>query len=496
MKKLIEECVALNIRLVEDLPLSLRFLVWASPTSVRNPELSVLWQPLHNKRKIYARLWTYSTIIGISIVRGLYKFLKYRGFYYHQIKNKSSVLLVIPDIIVDEYDGFKTNYLIEDDDYPVDKLLFSYSKKRLKQGDRFTMLNSIDKMAMFLKLFTAILNDLGKQLFKRKVTWRYLDALVLFAGWILLQSWYFVWDFYHMLNNSGISNCNKHLLVLHEMHYYSKVVWTIAKEKGLSGITVQHGLIIEEKLWFFPDRSEIKANCSLPDIFFVYSDETKELLQPLYPKTKFHRCCSPRFRHWKQDTTIERLVSKSSHNNKYTVPIKHGDKSNKRVILFVNNVAIVHDIVVLDALWELTKQNSKDNFILRFRPHPKERFGLLDQMRLQMAVISRKIEISSKSLREDFKGADLVIGANSTVVQEAALMRVPVIGVFDENYIVSSILPSSFIYHVNKLTKDELTQCIIKKLDDSQFRRLKTNIGIFNPDLTTKLIFDLCSITN
>lgn len=131
IQELIRECADLNIRLDNNLPLNLRFLVWISPTSIRNPELSILWQPLHNKRKVFARLCTYSIIIGISIVRGLYKFIKYKGFYYYHIKNRSPVLLIIPDIIVDEPEGFKTNYLIEDDDYPVDKLLFSFSKKRL-----------------------------------------------------------------------------------------------------------------------------------------------------------------------------------------------------------------------------------------------------------------------------------------------------------------------------------------------------------------------------
>ncbi len=281
IQQLIRECADLNIRLVKNLPLNLRFLVWSSPASVRNPELSILWQPLHSKRKILARLCTYSIIIGISLVRGLYKFIKYKGFYFCHIKNKSSVLLIIPDVIVDNPDEYKTNYLIEDDEYPVDKLLFSFSKRRLKQGARISSLNTIDKIVLFFKLFTTILNDLGKQLIERRVTWRYLDALVMFAGWVLSQSWYFVWDLYHMLNNCGISNCNRYLLVLHEMHFYSRVVWTIANEKGLSGIAVQHALIIPEKLWYFPDKSEIRANSPLPDIFFVYSDETKELLQPL-----------------------------------------------------------------------------------------------------------------------------------------------------------------------------------------------------------------------
>lgn len=495
MKKLIKECVALNMRLVKKLPLSLRFLVWSSPTSVRNPELSILWQPLHNKKKLFARLCTYSIIIGFSIVRGLYKFIKYKGFYFRHIKNKSSVLLIIPDVIVDGSDEFKTNYLIEDDDYPVDKLLFSFSKKRLKQGIRYTTLNIIGKIALFIKLFTAILCDLGKQLIERRVTLRYLDALTLFMGWLLSQSWYFVWDLYHMLNSCGVSNCNRYLLVLHEMHFYSRVVWTIANERGLSGIAVQHALIIPEKLWYFPDKSEIRANCPLPGIFFVYSDETKELLQPLYQKTKFHKCCSPRFRRWKKYFASEYPVSESA-NNKYTMSIKHENKRNKRVVLIVNNAAIFHDIVVINALYKLIRLKLNDNISLRFRPHPDERLRFLDQLRIQIAVKLCKMEMSSQSLSDDFREADLVVGANSTVVQEAALMGASVMGVSDDDYISSSILPSSYFYRINKLSRDVLTQCMVKKNDDILIQRLKSNIGIFSPDLTTKLILDICSSTN
>ena len=93
---------------------------------------------------------------------------------------------------------------------------------------------------------------------------------------------------------------------------------------------------------------------------------------------------------------------------------------------------------------------------------------------------------------EDFKEADLVIGANSTVIQEALLMKVPVMGVYNEDYIVSSLVPSPFICQVDKLTGDELNQCMSKSQDDFLIQRLQTNIGIFNTDLTTKLIFDLC----
>lgn len=478
IKKLISECADLNKRLIKYLPPDLHFLIWSSPTSVRNPEISTLWHPIHNRKNPLFRFFSYSLLLGLSIIRGVYKFFRYKGFYYYHIKNNTSVLLIIPEAITEGSNGFKTNYLTEVEEYPVDKLLLSHSGKRLREGHRFFTLSYFAKFNLSFKLLSAVLSDFRERLSLKKVNREYMDALTMFTCWVLAQSWYFILDFYHLLSKIVISNNYKTLLSLHEMHFYSRIIWKIAHDNKLLGVTAQHGLIIPEKLWYFPEISEVKANCPMPDIFFVYSDEVQESLQSLqslYSETKFFRCCSPRFKHWKSFSIP---------------PVRHDNQTNKRVVLIANNAAILHDVVVLKALRKLAKHGLNDSFILRLRLHPKEHLSLPDQLWVWMYVMLHRIEVSSKSLQEDFKEADLVIGANSTVLQEAVLMGIPALGVFDECYMASSILPPSFTCHINKLTPETLNQYIIKKPYNDLVKHFKTNMGIFNPDLTTRLIFE------
>lgn len=475
IRKLVNECANLNTRLIKNLPPHLQFLIWASPASIRNPEISIFWHPIHNKRTVLSRLFAYLFSLGFSCIRGLYKFFRYKGLYYCHINSNSPALLIIPENITNGANDFKTNYLTETAEQPVDKLVFSHSAEKISLGFRFSVLNHFVKSALLLKLLTSIAGDFKEQLSCKKLTKEYMDALIIFASWLLTQSWYFVWDFYHLMNKIAISKNYKIFLALHEMHFYSKVIWKVANERGVLGATAQHALIVPEKLWYFPEEAEVKANCPLPDIFFVYSDEIKATLEPFYPNTRFLKCCSPRFKRWKSS---------------FIISVTHQRRNNKQVILFANNAAILPDVVVLRALRKLTKQGFKDLFILRLRLHPNEHLGLMDRLWVLMAAILHKIEVSSNSLEEDFKEADLVVGANSTVVQEALLMEVPVMGVFDEDYTTSSIVPPPFTRHIAGLDRDALVQHILKEPGDELIHRLKTNIGVFSPDLTTKLIFE------
>jgi len=478
VKKLAAECVDLNVRLSRRLPTKLHFLIWASPTSVRNPEISIFWHPIHNKRAIPRRLFTYFFSLCFSCIRGLYKFFGYRGIYYRHIFNSSPILLIIPENITGGASDFKTNYLIETAEEPVDKLVFSHSAKRVADA-RFSVLGYLNKSIFFFKLLKAVAGDIKGQFTGNRITKEYIDALVMFISWILAQSWYFVWDLYHLINKAAESKNYKLLLALHEMHFYSKVIWKIAEERRLLGATAQHALIVPEKLWYFPEERELKANCPLPDIFFVYSDEMMAALKPYYPDTKFFKCCSPRFNRWKSFSGG--IIKNNIHND-------------KRVILFVNNAAIISDSVVLKVLLRLAGGDLKNSVVLRLRLHPKERLKLADYLLVRAAAALRRIEISSLPLQDDFKEADLVIGSSSTVLYEAMLTGAPAMAVFDDAYIMSSIIPNDFTCHMNDMSLISLERYINKRADSGLAHRFKENIGAFSPDLTTKLIHEACNI--
>ncbi|MBI3378849.1 MAG: hypothetical protein HY035_10710 [Nitrospirae bacterium] len=386
--------------------------------------------------------------------------------------------MIIPENITDGANDFKTNYLAETAEEPVDKLVFSHSAEKNSSGFRFSVLNYFVKSALFLKLLAGVAGDFKEQLSRKKLTKEYMDALIIFASWLLAQSWYFVWDFYHLTNKIAMSKDYKLFVALHEMHFYSKVIWTVAKEKGLLGATAQHALIVPEKLWYFPEEAEVKADCPLPDIFFVYSDEIGAALEPFYPHTRFLKCCSPRFKSWKSSLNIS---------------VNHSSQNNKRTIIFVSNAAIVHDSVVLKALFKLLRQGLNNSIILRLRLHPYERLKPTDYLWVLAAAALHKIEISSLPLQEDFKEADLVVGACSTVIYEALLTGVPVMGVFDDYHIRSSIIPNAFTCHINNLSLSSLERYMNKAADNEMVCRFKENIGAFSPDLTTKLIYDACN---
>ena len=478
IKKLVAECADLNVRLSRRLPEDMRFLIWTSPASVRNPEISVFWHPVHNKKAIIPRLFAYSFSLGYSCIKGLYKLFIYKGFYYRRIiNNNSSVLLILPENITDGTDSYKTNYLTETAEEPVDKLVFSHSAEKIRQGLRFSVLNYFVRLSLFLKLLAAAAGDFKEQMSLKKLTKEYMDALIIFASWLLAQSWYFIWDFYHLINKVAVSKDYKLFLALHEMHFYSKVIWKVANERGVPGATAQHALIVPEKLWYFPEEAEFKAGCPLPGIFFVYSDEVKAALEPFYPDTRFLKCCSPRFKHWKSSLNIS---------------VKHSVQNNKRTILFVSNAAIIPDSVVLKALLKLLRQGLKDSIVLRLRLHPHERLRFTDYLWVLAAAALHKIEISSLPLQEDFKEADLAVGACSTVIYEALLTGVPVMGVFDDYYIRYSMIPNAITCHTNNLSLSSLERYMSKAADNNLARRFKENIGAFSPDLTAKLIYDAC----
>ncbi|MBW8000487.1 MAG: hypothetical protein FVQ80_00500 [Planctomycetes bacterium] len=474
-EKLIEECAALNVRLIKNLPFDIQPLIWSSPTAVRNPETSVIFQPVHNNKNIFARLFRYTFILGSAFIRGLYRLLRHRGVYYCHIKNDSSILLIVPSVITERTGEFKTNYLTEEEGYSVDKLVFSYSRKTLESGKHFSAVSFFNRIRILFRLLSAVFCDFIKQLACKKISLRYIDALVILTQWILSHSWYLTCNFYHLVNSFADSNSYESFLLLHEMHFYSRIVWHIAREKKIVGITAQHGLIVPEKLWYFPDKAEIQVECPLPDVFFVYSLETEELLRGLYPETNFFTCCSPRFKRWKSYSDI---------------PKNDVTQNGKPICLFANNAAIIHDVVVLKALRELVKLKLKDSFTLRLRLHPTERLNLKDQLWVWSAAALKKIEISSKSLQDDFQDAGLVIGAASTVVQEAFLVGLPVMGVFHKDFVASSLLPSEFRCAIGELSEETLNRYMNKEPDKDLVEHCKVNLGVFSPGLTTKLIYD------
>src|SRR3989338_6596423 len=121
MDELIQECAKFNVRLSQKLSKQkLSFLIWVSPTSYRDPEETSLWHPSFLKSNSLKKALVYSSIFFLSSIIGAIRFFIYHGFFYTVLKNNSRTLLVIPQEITQDSSSFKTEYMIENKNYPID----------------------------------------------------------------------------------------------------------------------------------------------------------------------------------------------------------------------------------------------------------------------------------------------------------------------------------------------------------------------------------------
>ena len=483
INKLVEENAALSARLANGLKdFNLDFLIWASPSSCRSPEETKLWHPIYGKKSIIVKMAIYFYIIVLYSTIGIVRFFTYRGFFYNWLKRGSPVLLVIPDEITDHSARIRTNYLLEDANYPIDKLVFS----RIKNiGFNAYNLSYLNRAKIFMKLFWVLLFDLAERLYRKEINFEYLDSFVVFLRWIISQAWCFHWDFYHFLKKFATAGSSNYrvLLSLHEMHFYSKVIWKLAREEGIMGVTAQHAMIIPEKLWYFPHKLETKANCPMPDVFFVYSDEIRQLLRPFYPQTRFELCCSPRFKKWKAS---EADLAKSQTTK------------DKQFVTFVSGIMSYDVTILVQAIKNLLRKNLNGGLKIKLRLHPYVNITSKDRSWIKTASAFKKIEISNVSLKDDLSMAKLIIGSNSTVLHEAVLLGLPVLSVFNHDFVHPTILPDTADWNVSidGLTWERIGEQTTKRPDKELINRFRANMGMFSPDITSGLIYETCHLLN
>ncbi len=479
MNRLIEESAALNCRMAGRLEKrGLAFLVWASPSACRSPEESKFWHPFYAGRPVIIKLLIYFYIIGLYLAVGLVRFFTYRGFYYNYIDAGSRALLVIPDEITDHSLQANTDYLTEEAGHPVDKLVFS----RIKNiGKRFTSIGYFTKAGISLTLLAALISDLWQRLIRMKINIDYLDSFVMLGRWVISHSWFFNWDLYRLLKEEIDLNPRYNaLLSLHEMHFYSKVIWKAASEGGKIGITAQHAVIIPEKLWYFPHASELEANCPEPDVFFVYSDEIKKLLEPFYPRTRFYLCCSPRFSKWRTVKTTQPSPQ---------------SKDGARYVTFVSGIPYYDSAILVMAMKNLLKSGRGGDLRIKARLHPHAVIRPKDKLWLENSFRSGAITASNASLEEDLSSACLVIGANSTVLREAVLMGIPALSVSTDRYVHPSMLPDTADWKIaaKDISWEKIGQRIARSPESDLSGRFRENMGIYSPELTTGLVYEAVS---
>ncbi|MDD5269580.1 MAG: hypothetical protein PHE80_00130 [Candidatus Omnitrophica bacterium] len=468
-KRLIEECAGLNTRTAGRLGPELEFLVWASPTSYRDPEDTKLWHPVYLEKPAAYKLLVHCYLYLRYAFIGMARCFAYRGFSYAYKEAGAPLLIVMAEEITDHSAELRTDYIIEDVSHPEDKLVFSRLKKI---GKDFTALGIWKKMMIGERLEMALIADLMKQLVAGRLSMAYLDSLALFHRWVISYSWCFHYDFYKLMRvilgrkQAGYRS----VFVPHEMHFYSRMAWKAAKGTGVRGITAQHAMILPEKLWYFPDAAEVKAGCALPDIFYVYSEGTKALLGKSYPGTDFRLCCGPRFRKWK-DTA-------------------RPDRSRADALTFVCGIMAYDTAIIVKAAKALLAEGYGAKRRIRLRLHPAGIINRAQKEWIGAAAKAGSIELSNVPLREEFEMSRMIVGSNSAVLQEAVLSGVPALALTSNEYICASVLPDDdkWTIDVSRISWKIIEERSVSAPDRDTVLRSRANMGLDNRDLTTATV--------
>lgn len=477
VRKLTDECAHLSVRMGNRMSkLGSDFLIWASPICARNYDGSWLWHPKFLNKGIIYKLAALIYSLFRYGLSGIRRFFTYQGFTFKYLKKGSSMLLVMPIEITSNSEEFKTSYLIEDENHPVDKIVFSQSKNI---GERHTTLTFFLRFKITLILLYFLLDDLKHMIFSRKINATYLVSFTLMIRWILSQGWFFHWDFYYFLDTLlSLETKYRTLISLHEMYFYSRSIWKLANKHQLRGVTAQHALIVPERFLWFRHSAEIEAGCPEPDFFFVYNDWSRDLFRPYYKRTKFLFSCSPRFSRWKSDhLTINEG--------------RLGDQKDR--ILFMGSSMFLDTMVILRAVKRLLKEPGKGRFVLRLRLHPHADIRKSDRQWIDRASSRGWIEISRHSLKEDLEDAALVIGCNSAALPECVLLGIPTLSVFDPDVICPSMIEPSPEWEVpaGEITWERIFQQMKKGFEPAMIENFRKKMGIYQRDLTTAVIEEL-----
>ncbi len=492
LSEFIRECSKLNVRCAQSLAKkNLDFLIWAAPTASREAEDTIRWQPYYLKKKIWLKwIYFFSTLFVYAIV-GFWRFFSYKGFHYEILKTGSKALLILPVEVTQgrhpqgrppqERNPYKTSYMIESAGMSpaakIDKLIFSRTEPL---GVRRYELTVYKRIRIFMVLFFTLLGDFFTRILKKETHEAYLDSFVILFQWIIAQKWFFHWDFYHFLRNLCLSGDGNYkvLVSVHEMSFYTKMIWQVSKEAGLLGVTAQHAMIYPEKLNFFPEKNEIEAGIPQPHIFFVYSPQMVTLLKPYFPKTRFLLGCSPRFNRWRDQKSLLR---------------ENGDVKN---LLFVSGVMFYDVMLLLTAIKKLMKENRYKNFRFWVRFHPDGEMRIFDKVSVFLAHKLGKIEISRGPLEETLKHTSLVVGSNTTTLQEAMLLGIPTLNIFHEDFLCADVLSLSkdLRIHVNDISSDDVSERMKTTADPKLIEDYKAFMGLYHPDFSTDLLYRVCEL--
>ncbi|MCP4652311.1 MAG: hypothetical protein GY858_02855 [Candidatus Omnitrophica bacterium] len=237
----------------------------------------------------------------------------------------------------------------------------------------------------------------------------------LWFEWAVSQRWLYAYYLEHALSQVVEKYDIKKIGCVHEMHFYARVAWQVAKKYKTKSYAVQHAAITPGKLWYFAHPEEIEGGLALPDVMHVFNKDIMGLLRPYYANTKFFLGCSYRYSHWKD------VVANPDKKGKY--------------YLFAGALASFDNDVLIASLQRVVEK-LKDPMKIRIRLHPYAQIKRSKQRWLNAQLKKGLIQMSKGvSLKEDIEGAITVVGMSTTVLEEALLLGRPVIQITNSDYL-------------------------------------------------------------
>lgn len=408
--------------------------IWASPLFCKDPEKSTYEYSLLNskfqKRKIFYSIIFFSR----SFCSGLKKIMKGKIYGCKILNNGTANNNPKKNIIYSPASFINLK----------DKTCKYFPSA--KEDTEFIIIDneielSKDFLKVSFKLFLFLLPEFRRfnknnNFLKRTLNWILL--LSYFLSLEALNHYYLAVYIYDLTINYP----NAKHICLHEMHPYSRVVYGVTSITKSNSITLQHALIHPTRLLF--DLRNIKVKPYLPKIIFVWSEESKKVLNEFgWPESKIQFCSAERFLKYKK--------LKMNSNSKVS-PLLLSDinkLSREKSLLFIPS--LLKDDFKLSVKSALLARSIYKDLKIIIKLHPSFNLSIFDRI-ITFYLSLKSIKFTNLSLNQLFKSKPLTFTYSSTAVFEAALYKCP-----------SFFMPSSLKYNGNELLLENIFQNIVEQ---------------------------------
>lgn len=390
---------ALTARFARALPEELRFLAFTAPTSFREPEIDDAWHPFALERGFLPSIVAELPALARACVGGARRFLLGRfGACTILARPGAHVLIVTPASTCTRVgDRITTTYVHADDVDRVHWLVFD-------DAARSTYRPSVDRVR-YLAVLARLL--VAWMLAGRVPHAEIRDTVVgriLLVRWVLHGHWATLLTYALQLTGALRELQPQLVSCVHEVWPHARVLWSVARRMGVRTATVQHASIRRTKLWYFPHAEELRAGYATPEIFAVFSAHDRVLLAPSFPSgTQFPIACSPRYAPWKDHVfNAENAMGASE-------------------VLFVSSIPWWDVLVMVEAIEHLLASGSpRARVVVRLHPAAKP----LRRSMHALTAMERRGEVAFAlgSLANSLERAAVIIGMNTTVLEEAAFL--------------------------------------------------------------------------